>query len=81
MAKSKLFLKNSTGQSLKNSSGQFIYKSLPATYQEVEYLQNTSSGYINTGIAAAGKLFKIELQFMSNSSRQLMGISGSSSAY
>ena len=48
MAKSKLFLKNSIGQSLKNSSGQFIYKSLPAAYQEVEYIGFSGTQHIDT---------------------------------
>lgn len=76
----KLFLKNSAGQSLKNSSGQFIYKSLPAAYQEVEYIASNGTPYLST-VTAANKLFELDLQFTSNGSRQLMGISGSSSAY
>lgn len=56
-------------------------KRLPSNYLEVEYLQNTGTGYINTEISALNKLFKIDLQFTSNETRQLMGISGSSSAY
>lgn len=76
----KLFLRNSNGAILKNASGAFLCKALPATYQEVEYIQSNGTPYLST-VKAANKLFEIDLQFTSNGSRQLMGISGSSSSY
>lgn len=77
----RIYLKNSSGQYLTNAAGQFLWRKLPDAYQELEYIENTSSAYIDTGVAATNKLFKIDLQFTSNATRQLMGISGSSSAY
>jgi hypothetical protein len=71
------YINNGTGTFLKGPD----VKRLPSNYLEVEYLQNTGTGYINTEISALNKLFKIDLQFTSNETRQLMGISGSSSAY
>jgi hypothetical protein len=76
-----IYLKNSSGKYLTNAAGQFLYRKLPDTYQELEYIANTSTAYLDTGVVATNKLFKIDLQFTSNSTRQLMGISGSSSAY
>lgn len=76
----KVFLQNSSGQILKNGSGQFLYNALPSVYQEVEYIASNGTPYLST-VVAANKLFEMDIQFTSNSSRQLMGISGSSSAY
>lgn len=77
----RIYLKNSDGAYLTNAAGLFLYRKLPDTYQELEYIANTSTAFINTGVAATNKLFKLDLQFTSDATRQLMGISGSSSAY
>ena len=77
LVEDKFYTNAGTGTFVKGSN----VKRLPSNYLEVEYLQNTGTGYINTGISALNKLFKIDLQFTSNETRQLMGISGSSSAY
>ena len=59
----KLFLKNSSNQFLKNSSGGFIYRELPANYQEVQYLTfsgTASAGqFIRTGITSLTHPFSV----------------------
>lgn len=44
----KLFLKNSSGNILKDASGNAIYFSLPEAYEEVEYIEGGSGQYIIT---------------------------------
>ena len=48
---SKHFLTNSAGIPLMNSAGQYLYEqiTLPAGYQEVEYIATSGTQYINTG--------------------------------
>lgn len=58
-----------------------IKSRLPAGYQEVEYIENTSYSVLDTGILPDKKKFIIDMQYTSNASRQLMGIGGSSSEY
>ena len=77
----KIILTNSNGTPLKSKNGMVLYRSLPQGYTEVSYIENKGTGYVNTGVVAANKRFEIDLQFTSNTTRQLMGISPSSSAY
>jgi len=49
-------------------------------FQRVEYIEANGNQYMDT-VVAANKLFKINMQFTDNSTRQLMGISPSSTAY
>lgn len=77
----KIILTNSDGTPLRSKNGMVLYKTLPQGYTEMEYIENTGTGYVDTGVVAANKRFEIDLQFTSNATRQLMGISGSSSAY
>lgn len=54
---------------------------LPSEYQEVEYIENPDTRYLDTGIVADNKLFEIDMQFTDVSVRSLMGIGPSGSEY
>jgi hypothetical protein len=56
----KVFLKNNSGQVLKNSSGNCLfYWKLPNEYQKVEYIQSTGTQRIKLNIQPTSK-YKIE---------------------
>lgn len=52
----KVFLKNSSGQILKDSSGNFLFNYvLPSTYQKVEYIQSDGNQWLDSNVSIAAK--------------------------
>lgn len=54
---------------------------LPRNYKKIEYIENTNTCWIDTGVVALNKLFVMDVQFTSTATRQLMGIGPYSSEY